>query len=82
MNASQPYVIISIAALLILALLAYATFRSGRPNRLTPLASLAFAFILAGILFGEDRVIGYGLMGVGVVLALIDIVQKSRGPVG
>jgi len=47
MNASQPYVIISIAALLILALLAYATFRSGRPNRLTPLASLAFAFILA-----------------------------------
>ena len=82
MNPSTLYVLMSIAALLILAILAYATFRSGRPNRLTPLAGLAFAFILAGILFGEDRLIGYGMMGVGVLLAIIDIVIKSRGPVG
>jgi len=82
MNAPMPYIVIAITALLILAILAYASFRSGRPQRLTPLAGLAFAFVLAGILFGEDRFVGYGLMGVGVLLALIDIIRKSRGPVG
>lgn len=82
MDAPLPYVVISIVALLILAVLAYATGKSGRPQRLTPLAGLAFALVLAGILFGEDRILGYGLMGLGVLLALIDIINKSRGPVG
>ena len=82
MNTGVAYILISIGALLVLAMLAYATGRSGRPERVTPLTALAFAFVLAGILFGDDRLIGYGLMGVGVVLALIDIVKKSKGPVG
>ena len=82
MNTTVPYILITIGALLILAMLAYATRRSGRPERITPLTGLAFAFVLAGIMFGDDRLIGYWLMGVGVVLALIDIVKKSRGPVG
>ena len=38
----------------------------------------AFAFVLAGIIFGEERIVGYGLMGVGVVLAIVDIVNRSR----
>jgi hypothetical protein len=82
MNMSLPYILITIGALAILAMLAYATGAARRPGRLTPLAGLAFVFILAGIVLGEDRLIGYGLMGVGVVLALIDIWNKSRGPVG
>ena len=82
MNMSLAYILISIGALLILAMMAYATGKAGRPGRLTPLAGLAFIFVLAGILFGEERLIGYGLMAVGVVLALIDIWNKSRGPVG
>ena len=48
-----------------------------KENRLTPMAGLAFGFVLAGILFGDDRLIGYGLMGVGVILAVIDIVKRS-----
>lgn len=82
MNMTLPYIVISVGSLLILAMLAYATVKSGRPKRLTPLAGLAFAFVLAGVLFGEERLIGYGLIAVGVVLALIDIWRKSRGPVG
>jgi uncharacterized membrane protein len=82
MNTSLPYIVITIGALLILAMLAYATLKSGRPKRVTPLTGLAFALVLASILFGEDRLIGYGLMAAGVILALIDIVKKSRGPVG
>jgi hypothetical protein len=82
MNLTIVYIGIVIGALLILAMLAYATAKSGRPNRITPLAGLAFAFVLAGILFGQERLIGYGLIAAGVILALIDIVKKSRGPVG
>jgi hypothetical protein len=39
---------------------------------------VAFAFILAGILFSANRLVGYGLMGVGVVLAVIDIIRMAR----
>jgi hypothetical protein len=52
--------------------------RKKAENRITPLAGMAFAFILAGILFGEDRLVGYGLMGIGVVLAVADILNRSR----
>ena len=50
----------------------------GQRSRLTPLASLAFAFIVSGILFGEERIIGYSLMGVGVVLAIVDIIIRAK----
>lgn len=82
MNMSLAYIGIAIGALIILGMLAYATAKSGRPGRITPLASLAFAFVLAGVLFGQEQLLGYGLIAVGVILALIDIVRKSRGPVG
>lgn len=82
MNMTYVYMGIVVGALLILAMLAYATIKSGRPNRLTPLAALAFVLVLAGILFGQERLVGYALIALGVILALVDIVQKSRGPVG
>jgi hypothetical protein len=82
MNMFIVWIGIIIGALLILAMLAYATVKSGRPGRVTPLAALAFVLVLAGILFGQDHMVGYGLIAAGVILALLDIVKKSRGPVG
>jgi uncharacterized membrane protein len=78
MNISQIYIVVSVVVLAIIAVLVFFIGRRRYENRLTPLASLAFAFIVAGILSGEDRIIGYGLMGVGVVLAVIDIINRSR----
>jgi len=78
MNTSQIYIAVSVAALAIVAVLVFFLGRRRSENRLTPMAGLAFAFILAGILFGDDRFIGYGLMGIGVVLAVIDIFNRSR----
>jgi hypothetical protein len=37
---------------------------------------LALGFVLAGILFGIERLIGYGLMDIGVLLAVIDIYRQ------
>lgn len=82
MNTTLVYMGIVVGALLILGMLAYASIKSGRPRRLTPLAALAFIFVLAGILFGQTQLAGYGLIALGVILALVDILQKSRGPVG
>ena len=82
MNLSILYVAIVVGALLILAMLAYATVKAGRPGRITLLSALAFIAVLAGIVLGEDQLAGYALIAVGVILALIDILKKSRGPVG
>jgi inner membrane protein involved in colicin E2 resistance len=77
-NTSVAYIVLSIAVLIIVAILVFFVSKGKRENRLTPLAGLAFGFVLAGILFGDDRLIGYSLMGVGVVLAVIDIFTRSR----
>lgn len=79
MEPSLVYVAVSIAVLAVVAVLVFFVGRNRGQNRLTPLAGLAFGFILAGILFGEDRLVGYGLMGIGVTLAIVDIFRRSRG---
>ena len=76
MNISQMYIAVAIVVLLVIALLVFFTTKNRRENKLTPLAGIAFGFILAGILFSEDRLIGYGLMGVGVLLTVVDIFRK------
>ena len=78
MNISQIYIAIAIAALAVIAILVFVVGKKENEKRLTPLASFAFAFVLAGILFGDNRLIGYSLMGVGVILAVVDIFNKSK----
>ena len=78
MNISQMYVAVAIVVLLVIALLVFFTTKNGRENKLTLLAGLAFGFILAGILLSEDRLIGYGLMGIGVLLAVVDIFRNRN----
>ncbi|MDD4857780.1 MAG: hypothetical protein PHD74_06710 [Candidatus Krumholzibacteria bacterium] len=74
---SQTYIAVAIVVLAVVAFLVFVVRKGKRKGRLTPLAGLAFAFILAGLFFGDNRVVGYGLLGVGVVLAVIDIFKKS-----
>jgi uncharacterized membrane protein len=78
MNMPVAYVVVSVVVLVVIAVLVFLTGRRREQNRLTPLAGLAFAFVVAGIIFGEERIIGYGLMGVGVILAIVDIINRSR----
>ncbi len=78
MNISQLYIAVAIVALMTIALLVFVVGKNRKQTRLTPLASLAFGFILAGILFGNNRLIGYSLMGVGVVLAVVDIFRNRN----
>ena len=78
MNASQIYIAISIVILAIIALLVVFMGKSRKENRLTPLASLAFGFVLSGIIFTENRLIGYSLLAIGVILSVIDILKRAK----
>ncbi len=71
MNTLQIYIIISIAALVSVVILFLAARKKGK--KLTPWVGFAWALVLAGIIFSEDRLMGYGLMGVGVAFAVIDM---------
>jgi hypothetical protein len=37
--------------------------------------------IVAGILFGENRYLGYGVMAAGVIIAVIDIFYSVQGQI-
>ena len=82
MDTSQVYIISSIVVLAVIALLLILTSRNKPKRGLSKLAALAFAFIIAGIIFGENRLVGYALLGFGVLLALIDIYSKMTMPLG
>ncbi len=49
-----------------------------KKRRISRLAGLAFAFVSAGIFLGGQRLIGYSLLGVGIILAIIDILRKAN----
>ncbi len=79
MDASQIYILLAIIILAIIVLLVFLIKKNKREAKLTPLAALAFAFVFAGVLFvGEGRVVSYSLMGIGVVIAIIDIIAKLK----
>jgi uncharacterized membrane protein len=75
---SQIFIALSVVVLVAIVVLVFIVGRRRKQNRLSPLAGLAFGFVLAGIIFGDDRLIGYSLLGIGVMLAVVDILRRSR----
>jgi len=81
MEASQIYVIIAIVALTIIALLVFFKSKNKKKEKLSLLTTIAFLFIFAGILsvsVGYGRLVSYGLFGVAIIIAVIDMVMKSK----
>ena len=77
---SAAYVAIAVAALAVVFAVVWFRGPTNRSKRLTPLAGLAFGFVIAGIVFGDNRLIAYSLMGVGVTLAIVDNILVRRRP--
>lgn len=75
MDALQIYIIIAIIVLAIIAIFIFLTRK--KKNKISTLAAIAFAFILAGIIFSNDRIIGYSLIVIGIILAVVDMIKKS-----
>lgn len=68
MDVSQVSIIFSIVVLAVVV-----TSCNKPKKELSKLAALAFTFIIAGIILWENRLVGYSLQGIGVLLSLIDI---------
>lgn len=81
MDASQIYILISIVGFLIITVVMIFVRREGEAKSkkiITPLTSLAFGFVLTGIIFSPIRLVGYSLMGIGIVFAIVDMVERLR----
>lgn len=74
---AEIYIAIALITLVIIAILVFYVRKKPRKQP-SKLAWFAFVFILAGIIFGDDLLIGYSLMGVGVILAIVDIIKNHR----
>lgn len=75
---TTAYLAIGVAVLVAMLAMVFLSGRKEGQKRLSPLAGLAFAFVIAGIAFGEARLLGYMLLTIGLLLAMADIAQKSR----
>lgn len=73
------YIIVLLVVLALIAVFIFVQNKQLKTKQISPLAGLAFVVILSSLLFGEDRLIGYGLMGFGILLALLDMFNNSRG---
>jgi hypothetical protein len=81
MTTTQIYIAITIIVLATIAIIAYYAGKNKKKRKLktlTPLASIAFAFIISGIIFTDNTTFSYSLLGVGVTIAIIDIIIKIR----
>ncbi|MHB1294528.1 MAG: hypothetical protein ACYC4R_05985 [Anaerolineae bacterium] len=77
MSSTQVYLAVALIVFAALLLILFLYRRVGG-RAITPLASIAMALVIASVLFGENRLIGYSLLGLGVLLAVIDIFRRSR----
>jgi len=73
------WILTAIIALIIISLVVFFVRKDKKKQKLTPLASWALIFVLAGIIFSDNRIIGYCLMGIGIILAIIDIIKQKGG---
>ncbi|MHB0856264.1 MAG: hypothetical protein ACYC5M_01675 [Anaerolineae bacterium] len=78
MTNAQVYVAVSLIALAAIFLILFLHRKAGGRRTFTPLVGIAMAFVIASILFGADRLVGYSLLGIGVALAVIDLIARSR----
>lgn len=78
MTATVTFITISIVVLAMISMGFFLMRGKQAEARITPLASLAFGFVIAGIIFGEDRRVGYSLIAIGIILAVADAFNQIR----
>ncbi len=78
MSDMQLYILATIVIIGLIAVFKFFILKKRSSAKLSRLAGIAFVLIIAGIAFGDQRLLGYSLMGAGVLLALIDVVLQRR----
>jgi hypothetical protein len=68
---------ISIIALVVIVVLLLIA-RGRRYQQPSNLAILGMCLVVLGIIFGDNRVIGYSFIGVGIFLSVIEAIRNRR----
>jgi hypothetical protein len=73
------WIAISISALVVIVVLLLISRRKSN-QLLNPsnLLVLGMSFVVLGIIFGDERPIGYSFIGVGVLLSVIDAIRNRK----
>jgi len=71
------WIAISIVALVVIVVLLLIA-RGKQYRKPSNLAILGMSLVVLGIIFGDDRLIGYSFIGVGVILSVIDAIRNRR----
>lgn len=77
MQSSEVYIVIALAALVLIVALFILSKSFQKPGKPSSLVGSAFALVIAGIFLGEQRWIGYSLIGIGVVLSIMDRIRNK-----
>jgi energy-converting hydrogenase Eha subunit A len=75
-NASMVYIAISLIALVAIVILLFITRK--KQKHYSKLTMFGTGLIVLGIVFGSERVVGYTLIGGGVLFAVIDLIRGYR----
>ncbi len=71
------WIAISIIALVVIVVLLLIT-RGKQYRKPSNLAILGMSLVVLGIIFGDDRLIGYSFIGVGILLSVIDLIRNRK----
>ena len=74
----QTWLIVGIAIAIVLLAVVFLTRKKKRTNKDNALVTLGIALVVLGIVFGDDRLLGYSFIGVGVLLSIISATTKIR----
>ena len=72
------WLIISIAIVVILLATFFLARKRKQTSQRNPLLGLGIALIALGILFSEDRLVGYSFIGIGVLLSIISAIKNKK----
>ncbi|MDP3966062.1 MAG: hypothetical protein Q8Q04_00850 [archaeon] len=72
------YLFVSLLAFLGISILAFLIKKNQKEREISFLEGLAFIFILVGIVFGEQKILGYSLISAGIVFVIGDIYVRIK----
>lgn len=79
MDLNKGYVLLALTALGIVLVILTAMGRVGHKyRRLSTLGGIAFSLVIAGVVFDENRGLGFSLLGAGVLVAALDAMLRLR----
>jgi len=71
------WIAISIVALVVIVVLLL--IAGGKQyKKPSNLAILGMSLVVLGIIFGDNRIVGYSFIGVGVLLSVVDIIRNRK----